>query len=331
MKISAAQHGWYAVATLRELKKGKPVRRYLFDTPIVLFWGAEKASALVDRCPHRGAPLSEGKVINGELRCPYHGWQFSGSGRLEKIPCLVNGLPNIQVQSFPTFIQFGLVFVKLGEGPTHPYRNPLHEEIRFWKAVPAQADTDLVESAENFLDPTHTAFVHAHLFQSEKRANLTHVKITGTSNSVEARYVGGMTDGLVSKLFREPKRSLSVGRFIGPCAAEVEFHGSMGVNFVMTGYLTPGKSGHVYGFGVVGLPGPKAWAWTKFRLLLPWMKLINRQDTEVLKNAHVNREHFPNTQNVIGPLDFIRPHIEAILEGKEPPAAKQTVEGKLNL
>lgn len=41
-----------------------------------------------DRCPHRLAPLSEGRIepSDGTLMCSYHGWRFSGEGKCEHIP-----------------------------------------------------------------------------------------------------------------------------------------------------------------------------------------------------------------------------------------------------
>ena len=40
-----------------------------------------------DRCPHRLAPLSEGRIdSSGTLMCSYHGWQFNSSGACTSIP-----------------------------------------------------------------------------------------------------------------------------------------------------------------------------------------------------------------------------------------------------
>ena len=37
--------------------------------------------AAPDRCPHRGTRLSLGRVCDGQIECPYHGWRFDGAGR----------------------------------------------------------------------------------------------------------------------------------------------------------------------------------------------------------------------------------------------------------
>lgn len=55
----------------------RPHRVELFGEPIVLWYDHQhKAwSAMLDQCPHRLAPLSEGRVDEeGQIECPYHGW-----------------------------------------------------------------------------------------------------------------------------------------------------------------------------------------------------------------------------------------------------------------
>nr|WP_232220269.1 Rieske 2Fe-2S domain-containing protein [Legionella tunisiensis] len=70
--------------------------------------------ALQDFCPHRGAPLSAGK-LNGEvLQCTYHGWRFNTSGDCIDIPGLAKiNCANKRVPAYPIKIHFGLVFVCL--------------------------------------------------------------------------------------------------------------------------------------------------------------------------------------------------------------------------
>lgn len=53
--------------------------------PIAVFRTAgDDVFALVDRCPHRGGPLSEGIVQGEAVACPLHGWVIDlASGRAE--------------------------------------------------------------------------------------------------------------------------------------------------------------------------------------------------------------------------------------------------------
>ena len=74
---------WWPLAWSAELTS-RPVAVVRGDSAIVLYRGVGGAAlALEDRCPHRRAPLSLGRVTeSGMLQCGYHGWTFDGgSGR----------------------------------------------------------------------------------------------------------------------------------------------------------------------------------------------------------------------------------------------------------
>ena len=78
---------WTPLIVARRLGR-RPLRTVLAGTPIVLFRGAGGViGALIDRCPHRGAALSLGKVgEDGCLECPFHGWRFDVDGTNRRVP-----------------------------------------------------------------------------------------------------------------------------------------------------------------------------------------------------------------------------------------------------
>jgi phenylpropionate dioxygenase-like ring-hydroxylating dioxygenase large terminal subunit len=77
------QNQWNVACASVQLKS-EPFSTQLGETKIVLFRDQnQKACALLDRCRHRGFPLSKGKMENGRIACGYHGWQFEGSGQCE--------------------------------------------------------------------------------------------------------------------------------------------------------------------------------------------------------------------------------------------------------
>ena len=64
---------WHPVAQSSEVVDA-PLSVQLLNEAVVLWRNADgQAQAFVDRCPHRGARLSMGRVENGHLECPYHG------------------------------------------------------------------------------------------------------------------------------------------------------------------------------------------------------------------------------------------------------------------
>ncbi|CAM9900125.1 unnamed protein product, partial [Phaeothamnion confervicola] len=86
---------WYPIIFTRFADKTLPFKFVLRGRPLVLWWDPiqSKFHAAEDCCPHRLAPLSEGRVnVAGEIECPYHGWCFEGgSGRCTLIPQLDSG------------------------------------------------------------------------------------------------------------------------------------------------------------------------------------------------------------------------------------------------
>ena len=54
----------------------KPVLAHLDGEPLAAFDGDDGPSALYARCTHLGGPLDEGDVIDGCVRCPWHGSHF---------------------------------------------------------------------------------------------------------------------------------------------------------------------------------------------------------------------------------------------------------------
>ncbi|MEP1229458.1 MAG: Rieske 2Fe-2S domain-containing protein [Litorimonas sp.] len=332
MNIDTPQYGWYAVARSKDLKRKKPLKIVLFGIPLVLFGSPKVPRILRDQCPHRGAALSEGRKIGEKIECPYHGWRFDGLGNLTEMPCLIGDLPHIKAQPFEVSIAMGLVFVKIGDVDGLPYKNPYAEKIKFWRPMPGGANTTLVDAAENFLDITHTMVVHKNILRSSKHQTPTRVIGSAKGNEALVQYYGeGDAGGVVSALLHERDRVVSVGRFVGPNIAEVEFHGPKGPNFIMTGYLTPIDENNVGGFGMLGLPGPKWWAWLKYLILYPFIHLVHNQDKKILASVNRNRKIGGKFRDVIGPLDFIRPQIDAIILGKTPPAQQAPFESEINL
>ena len=84
----ALERTWWPVARCSEL--GQPQQAQLLDRKLAVFRGRDGNARVVDdRCPHRGASLSRGEVLDDAIQCPYHGWQWDGaSGRCINVPSL---------------------------------------------------------------------------------------------------------------------------------------------------------------------------------------------------------------------------------------------------
>ena len=108
---------WYMACLSAKLRPASLRREMLLGEPVMLGRGRDGAvMALRDICPHRGVPLSAGKVLaDNTVECPYHGWRFRGDGQCAAIPSLVGGEPieaaKIKVRAYPVREQDGLVWV----------------------------------------------------------------------------------------------------------------------------------------------------------------------------------------------------------------------------
>lgn len=108
---------WYPVAFASQLKDNKPVPFELFGQPWVMFRNEQGQPACVrDTCAHRACPLSLGKVIDGNIQCPYHGWQYNQHGQCVSMPSTVS-CSNIGVSAMACKEQDGFVLVWPGQGP----------------------------------------------------------------------------------------------------------------------------------------------------------------------------------------------------------------------
>ncbi len=99
---------WYVACAASDVTD-KPLGRKICNESMVFYRGDEgKIAALEDFCPHRGAPLSLGKVCNGKLVCGYHGLEMGCDGKTVSMPGQrVRGFPAIK--SFPMVKRYLLI------------------------------------------------------------------------------------------------------------------------------------------------------------------------------------------------------------------------------
>lgn len=222
---------WYIAATSKELG-ATPLARTILGLPLVLFRDHEgKASALLDRCPHRNVPLTLGSVKSGQLECAYHGWRFDGTGTCKHIPSLKGEVAARarNVPCFPTRELDGFIWVypTADATPTaEPYRFRLIDDPAYGVARHVvEAPGTMHATIENALDVPHTQFLHRGLFRSESRGITIEAKVRRYADRVEAEYIGEpRPTGIVGKLLSPSGGVVThFDRFILPSIAEVEY------------------------------------------------------------------------------------------------------------
>lgn len=162
---AALRQCWHPVAYAASLG-ADPVAATLLGEPLVLWRSASGAAhAFRDACVHRGTALSLGRVENGEIVCPYHGWRYAPDGRCTHIPQLAEPTrvpPKARVTGYRCEERLGLVWVAL-EAPRWPVPEVPELAAPGWKVVrtgPFPWHCDASRQLENFTDFGHFAFVH---------------------------------------------------------------------------------------------------------------------------------------------------------------------------
>lgn len=155
---------WTIVALSRDLERGKLLALRVAGERVVFFRDASgKAAALIDRCPHRGAALSLGRVDKGEIECPFHGWRFDGDGCNRHVPWNPDAkLENLSAVALPVRESDGLLWLYTGFAPDQAPE--VSDTFRIPSlAVCAQSvvwKVHWTRAMENMLDMPHLPFVH---------------------------------------------------------------------------------------------------------------------------------------------------------------------------
>ncbi|KAF5204849.1 Protochlorophyllide-dependent translocon component 52 chloroplastic [Thalictrum thalictroides] len=169
---------WYPIAAVCDLDKRVPHARRVIGLDIVIWWdrNEEKWQVFDDSCPHRLAPLSEGRIDQwGRLQCVYHGWCFNGSGACKFIPQAPPDGPPVHTSKkacaavYPCIVQNRILWF-------WPRSEPQYEDIATKEKPPyiPELDDPTFTSVmvsrdipygyevliENFMDPAHVPYAH---------------------------------------------------------------------------------------------------------------------------------------------------------------------------
>ncbi len=156
-----------------------PLQVWLLGEPWVLVRLAGDLVGFRDECPHRRAPLSAGRLVDGRLECGYHGWQFGADGHATAIPALPPSapVPGRACLAPPAGVQerFGLVWLAPADPvcDLHPF--PEWDDTTFVRAetAPRRTRVGALQLADNFLDAAHFPTVHGQTFGTPEAASVS--------------------------------------------------------------------------------------------------------------------------------------------------------------
>lgn len=159
------KNAWYAASWAKDLPPDTLAVRTIAGTDLVVFRRPDGTpAALLDRCPHRFAPLSQGSLCEGgTLQCPYHGLQFDATGA-----CVANPHgrvpPLASVRSFAAVEKHTMVWVWIGDRPADesliPDYGVLDGAFEVTRRDTIRLAVNYRLMTDNLLDLSHVSFLH---------------------------------------------------------------------------------------------------------------------------------------------------------------------------
>ncbi len=117
--------GWYPLCPGKEVAPGE-ARSLRVGWQRLVVWRGEdgRARALDAFCPHMGADLGNGRVVDNHIECYFHQWCYSDTGRLVRIRCASDPPGNVHTRPWPVEEKYGWLWAWAGPSPHHPLPDP---------------------------------------------------------------------------------------------------------------------------------------------------------------------------------------------------------------
>ncbi|MEQ8440627.1 MAG: aromatic ring-hydroxylating dioxygenase subunit alpha [Alphaproteobacteria bacterium] len=165
---------WQPVALVDEFKGDRPVRPVtLLGERLVAFRDKDGTYGLIDRhCPHRGADLCYGRLEDGGIRCPFHGWRFGTDGACLETPAEPENSrlhTRVRTTAYPCIERNGIVFGYLGpladgeDPPEFPALDCFNAPETHTFAFKGLIECNWLQALEVGIDPAHASFLHRYL------------------------------------------------------------------------------------------------------------------------------------------------------------------------
>ena len=158
---------WYVVLESKQVKKNKLLGVTRLSNKLV-FWRDEtnEINCIFDKCCHRGASLSAGTLVNNHVECPFHGFQYDSSGKVNYIPAIGKNAQvpaQFKVNAYIVKEAYGYIWLWYSDEKNNVPEIPFFEELKKGFSYGGFSETWAVHytrAIENQLDVVHLPFVH---------------------------------------------------------------------------------------------------------------------------------------------------------------------------
>lgn len=337
-KLSARLPGsvrtaWHLAALARSVRPGRALPVMVAGTPIALFRTTAGIAAVVDRCPHRNYPLSEGRVVRDAVECPYHGWRFAADGSCVTVPgCQLAEGQGRKLAARPLTVveRHGGVFVNVSdEGTDAPDLPPLFGAAGYdhfwWDQGVWQGRA--FDAIENVLDPFHTNYIHDGFIRRNDKRMPVLLEVNTFARGIEMVIRQTAPDlGLMSR-FLEADRSHSVTRYYPPTTVQARWEGKTKLTLCVTAFFTPAEDATFRPFACFTTPAGALPGWVKEAAIRLFLGPVVRQDRIALERQSAVVKRFGAPRYIEGPGDLLGNRVhrlyagDTLVPGRDAPAA----------
>ena len=172
---------WLPISVAKELNEENPTKfvRVLGENLVLFLDKSGRVGLLADRCSHRGASLSYGRVEERGLACAYHGWLYDIDGNCLETPAEPAESKfrfTVKHKAYPVQKFIGLYWTYMGPEPA-----PLIPKYDLWIRrdgrrrifVQPQLDCNWFQAMENSVDPAHLQILHQNTANRGRQAPST--------------------------------------------------------------------------------------------------------------------------------------------------------------
>lgn len=318
----SVRSAWHLVALSGDVRAGRPIARAAAGTPIALFRTEAGLHALVDRCPHRNFPLSDGQVVGGTLQCPYHGWRFAPDGSCSEVPGCVappEGGTRLSARPVRAVERYGGIFVNVSgaasDGPDLPPIPETDGHDHFWWSQGVW-NCRAFDAVENVMDPFHTNFIHHGFIRRKDRRLPVALHVNGFARGIEMVIDQTQPDlGVMSRFLEGGERARSRTRYYPPTIVQARWEAPERLTLCVTAFFTPESDETIRPFACFTTPKGLAPSWLKQAAIRLFLTPVVRQDRIALERQNAVIRRFGAPRYTEGPGDLLGSRVQDLYDG----------------
>ena len=195
---------WYVAAMSTDVKGEDLFHRTLLNKPVLIYRKMNGTPiAMLDRCPHRFAPLHLGKRVGDDISCLYHALQFDCEGQCTHNPHGNGLIPKAaKVPTFPLMEKYGFIWIWMGDEAADPSKLPDYSMLTNGHSnsvghtyMHVKANYQLL--TDNVMDLSHIDHVHGEIISTRGQLSPLIPKIQENDRMVRAGWEWKQTPALL--------------------------------------------------------------------------------------------------------------------------------------